>query len=459
VVYRGDDGDRLIEIAQNEFVAANLTGIDGFFTALNEVTSGVSVTPDALLAPQLATSVPALTAVAGDFTIDGVSISFDPATDTLESLRDSINRSVTTAKASIDSGGNLVVQSLTSGDVRMANGTSNVLEVLDMFHRVEGGAIGAGITPATTLAALGITGDAISIATGEDLYRIDLSGAVTVQDAIDAVAASGAPVEAFVNSAGTGLVFSATESVDSLEVSSLRRIYGSSALGPGALDYATTLASLGITAGVLDITNDGSMTSLDLSAAITVGDVLDAINNQVNGVSAAINSDGSSIDLESSFFSSSLSAADAGGADIATVLGFAQTRSGDNAADFDAESPGEVDEVESENIFRTLLELKAELENDDPDPDNVEEILSAFDRDLSLVLTNRSTVGARINRLRMTADRLESFELYLTQLLSENEDADLAETATAIATHTNILEAALNAGARIIQPSLLNFLV
>jgi flagellar hook-associated protein 3 FlgL len=459
VHYRGDFGDRLIEISQDEFLPVNLTGPDAFFTSLNEITSSVAVVPDALLEPQLTGIVdPPVTLVAGDFTVDGVSIAFDPTTDTLENLRDAINRSVTTADARIDENGRLIIRSLTSVDVELANGTSNVLEVLDLFHRVEGGAIGAGITGATTLASLGITGDAIRITTGEEIFDIDLGGATTVGDVITSVAGSGAPVEAFVNGAGTGITFSATESVDSLEVTSLRRIFGSTALAPGTVTNDTTLASLGITTGTISITNDGATTLVDLSAATTVEQVISAIDTQVNGVNASINADGTAIDIESEFFSSSLSVADVGLSDIATTLGFAQTRSSDNAADFDAAAPGTVNEVASSNIFLTFSLLLQELQNASPNVGALNDILNRFDTDLVSISNNRSIVGSRINRLESTTDRYDAFEVFLTTLLSENEDADLAETVTQLSTQSNVLQASLAAGARLIQPSLLDFL-
>jgi len=280
VRYGGDLGDRRFEINQNEFLPVNLDGITAFFSSRGEVRSSVAVTPDALLATELTGIAPPLVPVAGDFTVDGVTISFDPATDTLESLRDSINRSVTTAEALINENGQLEIKSLTSENVELANGTSNVLEALDLFHRAEGGAIGAGITSATTLASLGVTGDALLISAGEDEFRIDLAGATTVGDLITAVGASGGPFEAFVNAAGTGISISATESLESFEVKSLRRIFGSTALAPGALTGDTTLASLGITTGTIEINNDGALTTVDLSAATTISELLDSINSQ-----------------------------------------------------------------------------------------------------------------------------------------------------------------------------------
>lgn len=461
VRYLGDFGDRLIEIGEGEYLETNLTGPAAFFTALNEVTSGVAVDPAALLEPQLTGVVsPPLTLAAGDFTVNGVTIAFDPAVDTLASLRDSINRSVDDADARIDDSGRLVIRSLTSRELELSNGSSNVLQVLGMFHRVSGGDLDPGpITPATTLAALGITGDAIVIDVGGEEYEVDLAGAVDLSDVIARVAASGAPVEAFINSAGTGLDFGATRSVDSLEVRSIRKIFGSTALAPGTVDLTTTLASLGIASpGVLDITNDGATTSVDLTGAVNVEQVIAAINSQVNGVTASLNADGTGINIESAFLSSSLSAADVGPSTIAATLGFAQTRSGDSAADFQVQTPGAVNEVEGRNLFESLAGLSGALRNGNADPNSISNFINSFETDLGLVLQNRAVVGARVNRLESARDRLDAFEVFVTELLSKNEDADLAETVSILATQSNVLEASLSSASRVLQPSLFDFL-
>jgi flagellar hook-associated protein 3 FlgL len=459
VIYRGDFGDRMVEINQGELLPVKLTGPGAFFSSLNEIRSSLSLVSNLPLAPQLATVAPPLTGVAGTFTIDGVTVTFDPATDTLETLRDAINRTVDTADARIDSNGKLVIRSLTSNDVQLANGTSNVLEVLGMYHRIEGNTLGVGITGATTLVALGITGDALQITVGEDEYKVDLAGATTVANVISAINSSGAPVEAYINSAGTGLTISTTQSVDSLQISSLRRIFAVSALGPGTVTQDTTLASLGIaTPGTLNITNDGDTTAVDLSGATTIADVIHAINTQVNGVTASINADGSGIDLESAFFSTSLSAADVGTSTIATVLGFAQTRAGDSSEDLGINSQAQVDEAVGQNIFRSLAELAANLRSPDATADDFGQVLTKFDTDLDTILSNRSIVGARINRVQSAEDRLQAFEAFLTQLLSDNEDADLAETITDLSTQANVLNASLAAGARLLQNSLIDFL-
>jgi flagellar hook-associated protein 3 FlgL len=46
----------------------------------------------------------------------------------------------------------------------------------------------------------------------------------------------------------------------------------------------------------------------------------------------------------------------------------------------------------------------------------------------------------------------------LLDVISDNIDADYAETIVELNAQSNALEASLNAGARVIQPSLLNFL-
>ncbi|MCK4301567.1 MAG: flagellar hook-associated protein FlgL, partial [candidate division Zixibacteria bacterium] len=70
----------------------------------------------------------------------------------------------------------------------------------------------------------------------------------------------------------------------------------------------------------------------------------------------------------------------------------------------------------------------------------------------------RAAVGARVMRLETTAARLVSLDLTVTKLLAEVEDADMAATITELATHEGAYQAALAATARIIQPSLINFL-
>lgn len=70
----------------------------------------------------------------------------------------------------------------------------------------------------------------------------------------------------------------------------------------------------------------------------------------------------------------------------------------------------------------------------------------------------RSDVGARTNRLDLTASRLETDNYNFTALMADNEDVDMAETIMNLKNEENVYQASLAAGARVIQPSLVDFL-
>jgi len=74
------------------------------------------------------------------------------------------------------------------------------------------------------------------------------------------------------------------------------------------------------------------------------------------------------------------------------------------------------------------------------------------------LLAARSTIGAKINRLELQRSRLESTQVSYTSLLAQNEDADIAEVIMNLKMQESVYQASLAAGARIIQPSLVDFL-
>nr|WP_276531875.1 flagellin [Brevibacillus invocatus] len=84
--------------------------------------------------------------------------------------------------------------------------------------------------------------------------------------------------------------------------------------------------------------------------------------------------------------------------------------------------------------------------------------LGALDRQIDNVLSVRATLGARMNRMELMAQRLSDQNLDITKLKSENEDADAAEVITKLRTQETVYQAALGAGARILQPSLMDYL-
>lgn len=85
-------------------------------------------------------------------------------------------------------------------------------------------------------------------------------------------------------------------------------------------------------------------------------------------------------------------------------------------------------------------------------------MLGRIDDDINNILRVRSGIGARMNRLELTANRLEDDFINFTSLMSKNEDADIAEVIMNLQNEENVYRASLSAGARVIQPSLVDFL-
>jgi flagellar hook-associated protein 3 FlgL len=79
---------------------------------------------------------------------------------------------------------------------------------------------------------------------------------------------------------------------------------------------------------------------------------------------------------------------------------------------------------------------------------------TAIDRTLSA----RAAVGAMTNRLETQLARLDDHEVNLRGLLSNAEDADMARTMVEFSQTQAVYQAALQSGARIMQPTLMDFL-
>ena len=74
------------------------------------------------------------------------------------------------------------------------------------------------------------------------------------------------------------------------------------------------------------------------------------------------------------------------------------------------------------------------------------------------ILRVRFGIGARMNRLELTANRLDDDYVNFTKLMSKNEDVDMAEAIMNLQNEENVYRASLSAGAKVIQPSLVDFL-
>jgi len=74
------------------------------------------------------------------------------------------------------------------------------------------------------------------------------------------------------------------------------------------------------------------------------------------------------------------------------------------------------------------------------------------------VLRIRAEVGARTNRLELTKERLETQSNSFAELLSTEQDINMAEVISNLKSQESTYRAALASAARVLQPSLLDFL-
>lgn len=88
----------------------------------------------------------------------------------------------------------------------------------------------------------------------------------------------------------------------------------------------------------------------------------------------------------------------------------------------------------------------------------IDEALGPFDEAFSNLIRWRTEVGSRHNRLELMEARLLQDHANLRQLLSGKEDVDMAEAIMDLKTEEAAYRAALAVSARVIQPTLLDFL-
>lgn len=84
--------------------------------------------------------------------------------------------------------------------------------------------------------------------------------------------------------------------------------------------------------------------------------------------------------------------------------------------------------------------------------------LDNIQANIDQVLACRAQVGAKINRLEMTSERLLEQEVNFTKLQSSVEDIDIAKTLLELKNQQNVYEASLSVGAQIIMPTLMDFI-
>lgn len=195
-------------------------------------------------------------------------------------------------------------------------------------------------------------------------------------------------------------------------------------------------AGIGADFGHITVAQGDRTRTIDLSdpAIVTMQDMLDAFNNSGLDITASLNESGRGIQIVNNDTTKSLAILD-----------------GD-----DKHTSKTLDIFGSSDMMGSLFVMANCLHNDDAS--GVGKLIENMDKAIDSMLNTRSEVGSRVIRLESTYSRLTNLELSVTRLLSEVEDADLTQVATDLATHETIYQAALIASARLIQPTLLDFL-
>ncbi|MEW9123762.1 MAG: flagellar hook-associated protein FlgL [Thermotaleaceae bacterium] len=85
-------------------------------------------------------------------------------------------------------------------------------------------------------------------------------------------------------------------------------------------------------------------------------------------------------------------------------------------------------------------------------------MLADLDKNMDNILAKLSEIGAKTNRLELDQNRLDDNILNYKTLRSKVEDVDMAEAIMNFSMEENVYRAALSTGARIIQPTLIDFL-
>src|SRR5690625_1426841 len=113
------------------------------------------------------------------------------------------------------------------------------------------------------------------------------------------------------------------------------------------------------------------------------------------------------------------------------------------------------DKVFDQDLFDNINKFIDDLKNNESD---LNEHIAALNDSSLNIINGRAELGARMNRLELIEDRLGHQEVIAKDTMMKNEGVDFEEAVTNLLTQEVIHRAALAAGSKIIQPSLIDFL-
>lgn len=114
--------------------------------------------------------------------------------------------------------------------------------------------------------------------------------------------------------------------------------------------------------------------------------------------------------------------------------------------------------VFSNALFGDIMRLEKALEDGSVTGKELTGYVDNFYNHINQFVAERAELGARINRIEMMETRLLEQEVIANRIMSDNEDADMEKVIIDLMTQESVHRAALSSGARIMQPTLMDFL-
>lgn len=112
--------------------------------------------------------------------------------------------------------------------------------------------------------------------------------------------------------------------------------------------------------------------------------------------------------------------------------------------------------TDADNLFGALKQLVTGLQTNNST--NIAAAQAKLISRLQKLQEVRADVGARANRAEAADNRLQDMNVNMKALLSDTQDADVAKVITDLKMAENVHQASLAAGARVITPTLVDFL-
>jgi len=108
------------------------------------------------------------------------------------------------------------------------------------------------------------------------------------------------------------------------------------------------------------------------------------------------------------------------------------------------------------NIFNIVKSVAEAMDGNDRD--GIASQIEELTKGINQVNQERAKIGGVITRLENTIKLFEDYKNNVTELLSNVQDADMADAMTRLATQQTLYQASLSAAAKIMQKTLLDFL-